>query len=350
MKLAHTADLHVAEQSHLQVLKMIVSASNAEKCDHLLIAGDLFESDEHVKIFSRAACDIINQFKGRTWLIPGNHDPAAATFCFVERGKVFKQPENVKLSEDIWLTAIPYVRNKGLFDLIVEKAVEKKGTKSIMLVHGTLHSRGWGVSQDLHFPVTIEDLNRFGCIYAAMGHYHLAFCEKSGGMIVVNPGSPRTTRASDFGRRKFVVYETETSRHKDLLLDVPYNELITIDVDFLMSVEDITKRCSERLRKAMSLSTFSKESATFVLRLNGTLAFDEGDFVECRTAIGEEAGRAGVRFLIDESCVRRIESGVLEDPSVKELLERMQSSPFEDKAGLEAFALRLLSEIYAGKL
>jgi DNA repair exonuclease SbcCD nuclease subunit len=350
MKFAHTADIHISDQSHLQVLRMIVEAANTSSCDHLLVAGDLFDSDEYAKIYSRAACNLLNQFKGSTWLIPGNHDPVSASSCFVERGKVFKQPESVKLSGDFFLTGIPYVRNKGLFDLIVEKAIEPKSAKTIMLMHGTLQARGRSFSQDLHFPVMIEDLKRFGCAYAAMGHYHLSFSEKADGFYIVNPGSPRITRTSDFGRRKLVIFDTATGMPRDFFLDVPFNEPVDVDVDFLMSIEDIRKKCSESFSRVMTRTGGNTTSATFILKPGGTLAFDDKDFSKLIEGLREDLGRAGVRFTIDESGIRRIEPDVLDDPSVKELLDRVRTSPFEDKIGIETFTLRLLSEIYAGKL
>jgi DNA repair exonuclease SbcCD nuclease subunit len=350
MKLAHTADLHISDQSHLTVLRMIVEAANLTGCEHLLIAGDLFDSDESAKIFSRSACDLLNQFKGSTWLIPGNHDPSTGTFCFVERGKVFKQAESVKLSRDIWLTGIPYVRNKGLFDLIIEKSVEKKGNKTIMLMHGTLHARGRGITQDLHFPVMIEDLKRFECFYAAMGHYHLSFSEKADGLYVVNPGSPRVTRVSDYGRRKLVIFDTSTNLPADFFLDVPYNEPVDVAVDFVMGEVEVKQKCIATVLSAVSRAGKDTKHATVIIKFTGTLSLTDADFAKCKAGIEEGLGQAGIRYLFDISGVRSIGMDVLGDPSVKEILERIQTAPFDNKSELELFTLRLLSGIYGGKL
>jgi|GEM_PF-4238618 len=350
MKIAHTADVHISDKSHILVLAKIIDRANAAGCSHLLIAGDLFDSNDNAKTYSAAAGSALAGFKGNTWVIPGNHDNKIGTFLFVERGKVFKSVEAVSLSADLVLLGVPYIENKGFFDLIVENKIEKQAKKPIIIMHGTICFGSRKIAGDEHFPVLVDDLLRFGCFYAAMGHYHVSVSEKSDGLSVVNPGSPRVTRSSDYGRRKFVIFDTDKSACSDEYLDVPYNERVIVDVDFLMGIDDVTGRVKSGVGKAAAGIGSSSGNASLVVKLKGTLSLSMDELNRIGSYIEHETARMGVRSSLDLSDVRIIGEEVLSDPSVKELLGAVANSHFNDKKEIEAFTVRLLSELYAGKL
>jgi DNA repair exonuclease SbcCD nuclease subunit len=350
MKIAHTADLHISEQSHISILRMIVDKAASRKCEHLLIAGDLFDSDEHAKIFSRAVTSELARFPGAAWIIPGNHDPITAQVCYVERGKIFSNAEHVLLPDGSVIIGIPYIKNKGLFDLIVERTVEKQGKRTILLAHGTVCSNSTRMQGDSHFPVMIEDLKKLGCTYAALGHFHLPFKDSSGSLVLVNPGSPRVTRASDFGMRKFVVFDTSIGSVEDVFLEIPFNEQVVVGIDFLMKETEVIERSLLEIRKAVSSLGQGSRLANFEVSLSGSTALSEAELDRVSMRIGEELDKAGLGSRIDLIGIRVIGEEVLSDPSVQEILASIDASEFADKKELESFAIRLLSEIYAGKL
>jgi predicted phosphodiesterase len=350
MKIAHTADVHISDKSHISVLGKIVERANASGCAHLLIAGDLFDSNEDAKTYSAAVGGILSGFKGSTWVIPGNHDMKTGTYLFVERGKVFKSVEALTLSADLILLGIPYIENKGFFDLVVEKTIEKQPKKTILLIHGTIRSGSRKLAGDEHFPVMIDDLEQFGCLYAALGHYHVPVTEKTGGLLVVNPGSPRVTRSSDYGRRKFVIFDTDKASYSDCFLDVPYNERVIVDVDFLMGIDAVKDRISSAVKKTLAGIDRSQGSATLSVRLAGTLSLPADELSGLSAYVERTLAGSGIGFSFDLSEVRIIGEEVLSDPSVKELLASVAGSRFGDKKELQSFTVRLLSELYAGKL
>ena len=90
MKLLHISDCHFGLQyatikdsdarnrvidSRLEALKNAVDLANNEKCEAIVIAGDLFENLGVNKKIIKQVCAVFNEFaNGMVWVLPGNHD------------------------------------------------------------------------------------------------------------------------------------------------------------------------------------------------------------------------------------------------------------------------------------
>src|SRR6185369_15248740 len=62
----------------------VIDLANDQRADALLIAGDFFDNDRVPDETVHFAARTIDRFEGRTFLIPGNHDP-------MDPGKIYRR-------------------------------------------------------------------------------------------------------------------------------------------------------------------------------------------------------------------------------------------------------------------
>ncbi|MCP4901013.1 MAG: DNA repair exonuclease, partial [bacterium] len=105
MKFLHTADLQIGarfaqfgdkaemlREARLTTLKRILEIAQAEAVDAVLIAGDIFESNQIANSIVEQAFDILSAHPDLPIVIlPGNHDPVDGPGCIWLR-KPFAQP------------------------------------------------------------------------------------------------------------------------------------------------------------------------------------------------------------------------------------------------------------------
>ena len=344
MKLAHTADIHLTDNSDIEALNLIIKAAESSGCSHLLIAGDLFDSDRAGRSLVRAASGALSRFSGGVWIVPGNHDRDIGSYLFADNVKVFTSIERVSI-DGLSLLAVPFAENRSLYDLIVDGLVKREPGRTIALMHGTYR----GSSGDNYFPVRPGDIERLGLEYAALGHYHLSFIDKRKGGTAANPGSPRVTRDSDYGRRKFYVYDTETSLVEEVFLDLPYREYVDIPVNYSMKSEDIlsaveksidnidlksARKCGLKLRIALSgywMLTDEEQNGLF-----------EKIVIFCAGCGAEPEIRVDGISVIDES--------IFNSSAVNSLLSKIEASGGDEAPQLKEFAVRLISDIHNKRL
>jgi DNA repair exonuclease SbcCD nuclease subunit len=88
LRVVHTSDVHLGAYSSVRdgyaaerhslmqdAFIGVIDLANREQADVLLIAGDLFDNDRIHESVVTFAAEQIARFEGRTFLIPGNHDP-----------------------------------------------------------------------------------------------------------------------------------------------------------------------------------------------------------------------------------------------------------------------------------
>lgn len=88
LRVVHTSDVHLGAFSGLRegyaserhslmqdAFIGVIDLANRERADVLLIVGDLFDNDRIPESVVTFAAEQIDRFTGRTFLIPGNHDP-----------------------------------------------------------------------------------------------------------------------------------------------------------------------------------------------------------------------------------------------------------------------------------
>lgn len=215
IKIAHCADLHIGSKisdlghkSAIRALEIknsfsnIVDVCSKEKVDVLCVSGDLFDD---VAVLNSDVQEIKNICKNANFKIvitPGNHDPFSADSPYKdvwsENVIVFKNNYLEKIEFDdiklrIWGAAF-----KGRYEnksLLKNAVVPKDDFINICVLHGEIVSSNSGNSP--YNPVFIEDIEKSGFNYLALGHIHTrSKIYKSGETFYSYPGN---AESSGFG-------------------------------------------------------------------------------------------------------------------------------------------------------
>lgn len=228
MKLLHTADLHLdspfaasdiftaedrrAEQRAL--LGRIFDLAKSEKCDMILIAGDLFdgkyvtpETSSYVKaLFAEAGVPVI--------IAPGNHDPYVSG-SFYKDGEL---PENVYVfsSSELQRFDLPELR-VSVFGYAFTSSVlsesplggqneaEDNGYTRLLCAHADLSAP---ISR--YCPLNTADIAELGIAYAALGHIHNRDTDDSfGGSVIRYCGFPEGRSFDELGDGGVIIAEID---------------------------------------------------------------------------------------------------------------------------------------------
>lgn len=190
IRILHAADLHLdspfsalsPEQAAQRrgeqrlLLRELFEAANQNSCDLVLLAGDLFDSDNVCPDTMEALRRAMAGCMAKIFIAPGNHDcltPGSAylTESWPENVHIFKKNtvEAVELSE-------PHCRIYGAgFQSAYEKPMLQgfraagDGRAEIMVLHGDALT-----ADSPYNAVTKEQIAASGLSYLAMGHIHAA--------------------------------------------------------------------------------------------------------------------------------------------------------------------------------
>lgn len=190
MKILHTGDLHLdspfcsdlgakadeKREAQRDLLRRIFACAKEEKCDLILIAGDLFDGRSATpettallqKLLRECACPVV--------ISPGNHDPYVEG-SFYQRAEL---PDSVYLFtsnelqcfeiEELHTRVFGYAFTSSFLSespLVGATIPEKDGWCHLLCAHADLTSP---ISRTA--PVTEGDILRGGFDYAALGHIH----------------------------------------------------------------------------------------------------------------------------------------------------------------------------------
>lgn len=251
VKILHAADFHLdsafgalgeeqarqRRQESRKLVECLVEFANEQAVDLLLLAGDLFDSDD---IFGQTGEDLalaLGRLKGHAVIAPGNHDyydPAGAY------GRIL-WPENVHVFTEDALTKFdfpqydctvygaaftgPSVPDGSVLDGF---AAPDDGRVHLLVLHGDL-----GGKNGPYRPLSEEQLAATGADYAALGHQHaFSGLHRAGDTFYAYPGCIEG-RGFDETGEKGVLCGT-VSPGRAALQFVPFGrrryEILTVDV------------------------------------------------------------------------------------------------------------------------
>ena len=251
VKILHAADFHLdsafgalgeeqarqRRQESRKLVECLVEFANEQAVDLLLLAGDLFDSDD---IFGQTGEDLalaLGRLKGHAVIAPGNHDyydPAGAY------GRIL-WPENVHVFTEDALTKFDFPQ----YDCTVYGAAftgpsvpdgsvldgftaPDDGRVHLLVLHGDL-----GGKNGPYRPLSEEQLAATGVDYAALGHQHaFSGLHRAGDTYYAYPGCIEG-RGFDETGEKGVLCGT-VSPGRAALQFVPFGrwryEILTVDV------------------------------------------------------------------------------------------------------------------------
>lgn len=221
--MVHTSDVHLGaygarsddrwrDRRELmeQAFTRVIDLANDVEADALLIAGDFFDNDRVAHDVVEFAGTEIDRFRGRTFLIPGNHDPmdagrvywrhdleamAPRLRIFREHGGSVMHAEELDLV--VWGRA--YIDSDWHFRPLTGIPQRLDERWHVAMAHGHFVRKDGDMSRSLLIPE--EDLAALDghWDYVALGHWEPHADVSSAGVTAVYSGAPLAL--SDANRR-----------------------------------------------------------------------------------------------------------------------------------------------------
>ena len=339
MKFLHTADIHLQNKEHLEVLKIIVKAANQNSCGWILISGNIFDKENSNLLVEQSLPQILQEFKGEIFIIAGNHDAGILSKrkSLSSNSTVFNTDKPyIKYDVDgIEIIAVPFKEEISFKDIgEIECGLEN----SILMTHGCFYTQDFFYDDEnrQYFPIFEEDL-RDKFHYVALGHYHKLIKKELGKTIVINPGSPRITRSSDIGERMVSIVDTKTWKIELLPLPVPYNRRIDLNINVFDDLNNI----ENKIQTFMS-QIEDRRFAVLTVVLSGTLS----TLIEINELHQLIQSKAGKDCFIDSNNLRLIDDNLLSNSFIQSLMEELEKNS-NDKAEQEKIKLFALERLNA---
>lgn len=194
MRFIHTADWQVGKpfrnfgekesvlrQARLSMIEAIGRLAVAEGAAHVLVAGDLYDSEAPAQKTLLEPLERMRGFSGIAWhVIPGNHDFHRDNGLW-DRARALGLPANVQLhlapgpvalgSEAVLLPA-PLRRKSEVNDLTewMDEAPSAPGLMRIGLAHGSV--QGFDSHGEANNPIAPDRARRARLDYLALGDWH----------------------------------------------------------------------------------------------------------------------------------------------------------------------------------
>ena len=188
----HTADVHIGKpygrfprdvalrlsQERISVLDRCVDQARTHSVNHILVAGDLFDSPSPDESLVLQALEVVSETPSITWwVIPGNHDPAASPVWDFVRSRnlsnfhILDRFEPVLMSPGFWIFPAPILGSSQDRDptLFWSDFVVPKGDVPVGLAHGSVASFG---SNPLDNVLNVENWKDQGLSCVALGDWH----------------------------------------------------------------------------------------------------------------------------------------------------------------------------------
>lgn len=188
MRFLHTADWQIGmkaahvgaagervREARLEAARRVVEVARAEGAEFILVAGDVFEDNAVDRGLVQRTADVLADFKGLVFLIPGNHDPLGPGSVWDHpawRGRdtlrVLREPEPVDLPGGTLYPCPAREKRSRMDPSAWIDAGDAPGIR-VGLAHGTVE----GVRQDEpDYPIPRDAAERAGLDYLALGHWH----------------------------------------------------------------------------------------------------------------------------------------------------------------------------------
>ena len=181
MKIIHISDLHldsalttrldskkVRERKNELILsfKRILEMAESERASAVIIAGDLFDSDNVGKRALKNVIDIISSHTSLTFFyLAGNHEKRILSECGLTL------PENLKIFGDGWtsfkLGNVNFIGRCETSPDMFSNLLLSSNEINVIVLHGELRDRS-----DFGGVIGKKDVEELNVHYLALGHYH----------------------------------------------------------------------------------------------------------------------------------------------------------------------------------
>ncbi|MCC7362977.1 MAG: DNA repair exonuclease [Dehalococcoidia bacterium] len=215
LRFVHTSDVHLGAYSSRgdakwterrslmeETFARVIDLANESDADALMIAGDFFDNDKVDDATVHFAGEQIRRFKGRTFLIPGNHDPMDDGRIYwrydleamAPRLKILREhPGEVVVCDelDLLVWGRAYIDTDWHFRPLEGRPPERfDGRWHVAMAHG--HFVPDGREENRSLPIREHEIASGAghWDYVALGHWEPHRDVSSGGATAVYSGAP----------------------------------------------------------------------------------------------------------------------------------------------------------------
>ncbi|WP_053220451.1 metallophosphoesterase family protein [Virgibacillus senegalensis] len=272
----HSADLHLdspfkglgsvpgaifeqIRESTFDALQALVLLAIEKKVDFVLIAGDVFDENQHslkARMKLKGAFEQLDAHDIEVYLSYGNHDFTAGS-QFIDQF-----PENVHVFSDQQVRSLPFRKNGVTAANIYgfsyrERAITENKTPEyilegqalyhIAMLHGSLHSN---TEHDVYAPFHVQDMMEKDFDYWALGHIHTRDVLNQQPPIVY-PGNIQGRSKKESGEKG--CYHVELQNGEAKLTFHPLQQIrfenMKVDVSMCSDPQDIIAVLEKQLAK-----------------------------------------------------------------------------------------------------
>jgi len=242
VRLLHTADWQLGMTRHfldadaqprytdarIQAVRRIGEIAVAERCDAVLVCGDVFESNlVSPRVVSRSL-EALREVPVPVYLLPGNHDPLDAASIYRSRAFLSAQPGHVHvldrpgphvLGDGVELVAAPWTSKRPLTDLVTDvvAALPADGTVRVVAGHGCVDVLGPDAGDPalVRLDAVEAALTRGAIHYVALGDRHSRTSVGTSGAVWYS-GTPEVTDYDEVDPGQVLVVDVEAGRPVDV--------------------------------------------------------------------------------------------------------------------------------------
>jgi exonuclease SbcD len=296
LRFIHTSDLHLdtpfkglsswntdlaarLKDAAFKSFRRIIDICIEQQADFLIIAGDIFESDNKSLTAQLKFIAELNRLSDRgisSYFVCGNHDPVKSWL------DVIRLPENAYRFGASEVEHFTYKKDSiAVADIygisFGEKAVKenlalkyrlkgKSGRFSVAVLHGTVGLAG---PHENYAPFKISDVKSRGFGYWALGHIHKRMVINEKDPVILYPGNPQGRDFGETGAKGCTLVEVDgNNRIKTSFIPV---QLIRFEeVTIILGEEDRTDSLTDKIRKARQNIEDNDDNVSCILRINIT--------------------------------------------------------------------------------
>jgi DNA repair protein SbcD/Mre11 len=354
MKILHTADIHLREDSRERwdSLCGIVETGRKESIDALVISGDLFDADIDAlklkaglrELFSGIGYDII--------VIPGNHDAKSYEdrAFFGSKVKVLRSIDERYEASDVVITGLPFksINEHEIYSMLRNISDNLDSKKcNILVYHGELLDSYYSAhdfgeeGENRYMPVRLDYFSEMKFDYILAGHFHsnfnvFEFRKERGAGYFIYPGSPVSVTKRETGKRKVNIFNTGDSPGEMFINSFHY-DAVGIKLDPFIETDPVTL-IRERIERIDA-------KARILLTVEGYINSVKHGIDETR--LNEELELLRKEKQIDEIVFKAVDiSRILEDDVFKAFDLKLKSAAYQphEKSVMKEYFLKAMME------
>lgn len=278
VRFIHCADIHLGtpfkglselnpelgdllHQSTYSSFDNIVNLAIKEQVDCVLIAGDVYDSEDkslQAQLKFKDGLSRLSETGIRTLIAYGNHDPLSGWSA------TLKWPKEVSAFPGDKVKSIPLLDQGETIAVVYGISFAKKDVKENLSLRfaptetgipriGLLHANvGSNTGHDPYAPCSIEDLSSISIDYWALGHVHQGYILKPSNPAIVYPGCSQSRSPREVGSKGCCLVTLELG--SDPIIEFVPTDIVryvsdSIDISTCLSLDEVIdavgQKCTE---------------------------------------------------------------------------------------------------------